>query len=69
VTLAAERVLEMRWTGSIEREWTNALLREQPNLKREVVLATAQKMNAALPDAGVTDFVELEVSSSSRPSP
>jgi hypothetical protein len=61
VTLAAERVFEMRWTGSIEREWTNALLREQPNLKREAVLATAQKMNAAPPDAGVTDFAKLEV--------
>lgn len=61
VTLAVERVFEMRWTGSIEREWTNALLREQPHLKREAVLATARKMNAALPDAGVTDFAKLEI--------
>jgi hypothetical protein len=62
VTLAVERVFEMRWTGSIEREWTNALLREQPNLKREAVLATARKMNEALPSAGVTDFANLESS-------
>jgi len=48
VTLAVERVFEMRWTGSLEREWTNALLREQSNLKREAVLATARKMNEAL---------------------
>ena len=61
VTLAVERVFEMRWTGSIEREWTNALLREQPHLKRDSVLATARKMNEALPGAGVTDFAKLEI--------
>jgi hypothetical protein len=60
VTLAVERIFEMRWTGSIEREWTNALLREQPHLKRETVLATARKMNEALPSAGMTGFSELE---------
>lgn len=60
VTLASERVFEMRWTGSIEREWTNALLREQPHLKRDAVLATARKMNEALPRAGVTDYAKLE---------
>jgi hypothetical protein len=31
------------------------------HLKRETVLATARKMNVALPDAGVTDFAKLEV--------
>jgi hypothetical protein len=60
VTLAVERVFEMRWSGSIEREWTNALLREQPGLKRDAVLAIARKMNEALPRAGVTDFAKLE---------
>ena len=60
VRSAVEGVFEMRWTGSIEREWTNALLREQPNLKKDAVLATARKMNEALPNAGVTDYAKLE---------
>jgi len=33
VTLASEGVFEMRWTGAIEKEWTEALLRQQPHLK------------------------------------
>lgn len=61
VTLAVERVFEMRWTGSIESEWTNALLPKQPNFKREAALATARKMNTALPDAGVIDFAKPEI--------
>jgi hypothetical protein len=50
----------MRWTGTIEREWTTALLRERPELRREAVIATALKMRQALPDAAVVDFEPLE---------
>jgi hypothetical protein len=49
----------MRWTGSIEREWTTALLRERPGLRRQAVVATALKMKQALPDAEVDDFEPL----------
>lgn len=59
VTLATERVFEMRWTGTIEREWTEALLRERPDLRREAVMATAQKMKQALPNAAVAGFEDL----------
>lgn len=61
MTLASEGVFEMRWTGAIEKEWTEALLREQPHLRREAVMATAQKMKKALPNAGVTGYEALEV--------
>jgi len=60
VTLASEGIFEMRWTGAIEKEWTEALLREQPHLRREAVLVTAQKMKQALPKADVTGYEALE---------
>ena len=50
----------MRWSGSIEREWTTALLRERPSLRSQAVMATALKMKQALPDAAVVDFELLE---------
>jgi hypothetical protein len=59
VTLAVEGVFEMRWTGAIETEWTEALLREQPHLRREAVLATARKMKQALPNAAITGYERL----------
>ena len=61
VTLASERVFDMRWTAPIEREWINALLRERPQLLESAVRTTAARMNKALPAAAVEDFLGLAV--------
>lgn len=60
MTLATERVFEMRWTIPIEQEWTNALLRERPELSEAAVRRTASLMRKALPAAEVIDFHHLD---------
>ena len=56
MTLATERLVTLRWTEEIEREWCNALIRNRPGLTVERLRRTVDKMNEALPDAKIRDY-------------
>jgi predicted nucleic acid-binding protein len=56
--LAVAGIFDVVWTKRIEDEWVEAILRNRPNLRRQI-LRTASEMRRALPDARVdTDTVK-----------
>jgi hypothetical protein len=60
VTLAYERLFALRWTGKIEREWHEALIRNRPDLDAERLRQTIEKMNRALPGSHIEDYAQFE---------
>jgi predicted nucleic acid-binding protein len=58
--LAILGAMQARWTKQIENEWTRNLIAKRPDLDPTRVYRTAAQMNAAIPDALVTDFESLE---------
>jgi predicted nucleic acid-binding protein len=52
--------IQARWSKRIEDEWTRNLIAKRPDLSPERVYRTAAAMNAAIPDALVEDFEQLE---------
>ncbi len=58
--LAIFGAIQARWSEQIEAEWTRNLIAKRPDLDPTRVYRTAARMNAAIPDAFVTDFESLE---------
>ena len=58
--LALQDAVQVHWSKRIEDEWTRNLLVKRPDLAPERVYRTTVQMNAALPDAQITDFEMLE---------
>lgn len=49
-----------RWTDRINAEWVDALSRKRPDIPRERLQRTRDRMNAAVPDSLVTGYEPLE---------
>jgi len=58
--LALSGLYRARWTERIHDEWTGALLRQRPELKRGDLEWTRQQMDAAVPDCLVHGYEGLE---------
>ncbi len=59
VRLARTGVFRAKWTEHIHEEWIRNALNNNPSLTRERLEATASKMNDAVMDSLVTDYVPL----------
>lgn len=57
--LALSGRFRARWSAGIHDEWTRNLLRNRPDLTREQLDRTVAHMNAAIPDAVVTEHEPL----------
>lgn len=57
--LARTGVFRAKWTEHIHEEWIRNALNNNPSLTRERLEATASKMNDAVMDSLVTDYVPL----------
>lgn len=57
--LALTDLFRARWTARIHREWTEALLRDRPDLSREKLVRTRQLMDASVPDCLVAGYEDL----------
>ncbi|WP_068878793.1 MULTISPECIES: PIN domain-containing protein [unclassified Phenylobacterium] len=56
VQLAADRLVDARWSDDIHDEWIRNLLKKEPRLTRERLERTRDLMNSALPNATVTGY-------------
>ena len=56
---ASGGLLSARWSADILAEWTENLLRNRPDLKRDRLERTCAEMNRAVPDAMVTGYESL----------
>ena len=56
---ASRGLVSARWSEEILAEWTENLLRNRPDLKRDRLERTCAEMNRAVPDAMVTDYEPL----------
>ncbi|WP_291914755.1 PIN domain-containing protein [Chitinophaga sp. CB10] len=52
-------VLIPKWTARIQQEWTESLLRNRPDLNRNLLTRICHEMDKAFPDAHVNGFEEL----------
>ena len=57
--LALSGNFRARWTAAIHVEWTRNLLTNRPDLTREQLQRTIDLMDAAVPDALVTEYEPL----------
>lgn len=57
--LAANRVIEVRWTNQIHEEWIAALLEKRSDLTREALLQVRDLMNLHAADSFVTGYESL----------
>lgn len=53
--LAVDGQIRARWTNTIQQEWIEALLRNEPHRRREALERTREIMNAVVRDALITD--------------
>ena len=65
---ASRGLLSARWSEEILAEWTENLLRNRPDLKRDRLERTCAEMNRAVPDALVTGY-ESRVPTVTLPDP
>ena len=56
---ASTTLFSARWSAAILAEWTENLLRNRPDLKRDRLDRTCAEMNRAVPDAMVTGYESL----------
>ena len=56
---ASTGLFSARWSADILAEWTENLLRNRPDLKRDRLDRTCAEMNRAVPDALVTGYESL----------
>ena len=56
---ASTGLFSARWSADILAEWTENLLRNRPDLKRDRLERTCAEMNRAVPDAMVTGYESL----------
>lgn len=59
VQLALADVLDLRWSASVQEEWTGAIARHRPDIPRERTARTRVLMESALPDAMVSEYEHL----------
>lgn len=60
MTLAVERLFDLRWTSEIEDEWVRNLVANRPDLDPARVRRTAGLMRTALPQSDIKDhFVRI----------
>ncbi|MGH8040705.1 MAG: PIN domain-containing protein [Rudaea sp.] len=58
--LALSGLFRARWSDRIHEEWITALLSQRPDLTREQLQWTRDRMDAAVPDCLVTGYEHLE---------
>ena len=56
---ASTGLFSARWSADILAEWTENLVRNRPDLKRDRLKRTCAEMNRAVPDAMVTGYESL----------
>ena len=56
VELAYERVIGLRWSDEIEREWVDNLVENSPSVGRDAIARTCRLMREAVPDHGAGDY-------------
>lgn len=59
VQCAIDRLVHARWKDEIHEEWIRNLLKRQPQLDRERLIVTRDKMKAVLPEADVRGYERL----------
>ena len=59
LSLAAEGLFKVKWSDTIQGEWTRNLLKNRPDLKQKQLNQTIEAMNKAFPDANVEGFEDL----------
>ncbi len=59
LSLAFRGVFAPKWSSDIQDEWTRNLLQNRPDLTQEQLQRTVKLMDAAFPDALVTDYHSL----------
>ena len=57
--LAVEDAFRLRWTDTVQEEWTTALLRDRPDLDATRLLKRRWLMDEYIIDARVTDYETL----------
>jgi predicted nucleic acid-binding protein len=57
--LASLDLYKPKWSSEIQEEWIKNLLIKRPDLTREALERTKSAMNAAFPDASVSQYEEL----------
>lgn len=56
LSLAAEGLIKVKWSETIQDEWIRNLLKNRVDLVREQLARTVDAMNSAFPDANVIGF-------------
>lgn len=59
LNVAAKGLYQPKWSIEIQDEWLRNLVVNRPDLKKENLNKTAAAMNAAFPDADVTNYEDL----------
>ena len=54
--MALHKLIQARWTHAIHDEWTNAVLRDRPDLSREKLQRTRELMDLHAEDSVVTGY-------------
>lgn len=68
VELAAAELFRAKWSDDIHNEWITSLLSDRPDLKREQLLRTRDKVNQAVRDCLVDGYRAL-IDGPRRPDP
>lgn len=59
LSLAAEELIEVKWSAIIQEEWLRNLLKNRPDLIKRHLNQTIKTMNLAFPEANVEGFEDL----------
>jgi predicted nucleic acid-binding protein len=59
LNVAAKGLYQPKWSSEIQDEWLRHLVVNRPDLKKENLNKTVAAMNAAFPDADVTNYEDL----------
>lgn len=59
IQIAADRLMEARWTDAIQQEWSRNLLAALPSISDARLRETRRLMNQALPQARVSGYEPL----------
>ncbi len=68
VQIAADRLVDARWTDEIHNEWIRNLVADVPGIPIERMRITRKLMNDALPDATVTGY-QMHIEAVTLPDP
>ncbi len=68
VQIAADRLVDARWTDEIHNEWIRNLVADVPGIPIERMRITRKLMNDALPDATVTGY-QMHIEAVTMPDP